>query len=254
MARGDALLKVEQRPAAENPLTLLQYAIDNKVGTAELKEMMAMASEWRALEAARIYGEAIAAFQAECPQIVKERAVPNKDGSERYKFAPLEDIDSEVRPIMARHKISAMGELVTEGDFFKITWRIQVGSHYQDKHFSWPKPDIKELAKAMYCNEVQAGIAAQSYYRRATFTMALNIIVAKEDNDTAAIADILKMTEKQKAELNDLMTQAGIDEKRLLKWIQGSMPEAERSMDKLTQQDFATIVNTYRARQGGQKP
>jgi len=239
--------------SASNPLELLQYAIDHGVGTAELKEMMTMADDWRRQQAAENYGNAIAAFQAECPQIIKEHLVKSKDGSDRYRFAPLEDIDTVVRPIMARHKISAMGEMLTEGEMFKVTWRIQVGSHFEDKRFSLPRPDIRELAKAMYCNEAQAAIAAQSYFRRTTYAMALNIVVAKEDNDTAALGDVLLMNEKQKTELADLMQQANISEERLLNWIQKGLPPAERSLGKLTQNDFDLIVSTYKSKHGAQQ-
>ena len=58
------------------------------------------------LNAEKDFAEAFIRLQQEIPKIKATKTVPNKDGSTRYTFAPLEDIDRQLRGLALQHGFS----------------------------------------------------------------------------------------------------------------------------------------------------
>lgn len=226
-----------------NPLALLQHAIDRDVQPAQLKELMDLANSWQDREASLVFGERFAAFQAECPPISKTRLVRNRDGSARYTFASLDDVDAVIRPILARHKLSISGTINVEGEVVRVTWSIQSGAHREIRVFSLPCVQVAGVVQGG--NGVQDMGAWMQYLRRYTYTMALNVVVTDEDSDANSLSDLLTIDAKQRDELGRLIAQERMDDAKiakLLKWV------GAESLDAITQPQFQKIVTTYRQR------
>jgi hypothetical protein len=82
---------------------LINKAVDSKAAVEVVKELRAMLREDQAIAAAQAFDEAMSAFQAECPVIIKGKGVPDRSGSTAYKYAPIEKIEEVIRPIERSH-------------------------------------------------------------------------------------------------------------------------------------------------------
>src|SRR5215831_9237019 len=92
-----------------SPEALIAKAIEHNVSIEALERLMVLREKLRAEHAQAAFFEALAAFQAECPVIVKssEVEVQPRDGRPyRYRFAPLDKIVTEIREPLARHGLS----------------------------------------------------------------------------------------------------------------------------------------------------
>jgi len=212
---------IERMPT---PMDILNELARARAEPAQLKEAMDLCTRWNAEQSAIRYGEAIAGFQAECPQIVKTKAVNNKDGSLRYHFAPFEEIDRIVRPFLKANRIGVSFEFQTKDGLLQATWHIQVGAHKQARQYSMPSPDYAKLAADCRCNEPQAQIVATSYFKRNTFCAALGVVCTGEDSDGGRMLESHGITEEQAEELEKLLKATKANMPRFFVWAS----EAER--------------------------
>jgi hypothetical protein len=227
---------------ATNPMQMIQYALRHGVEPATLKEMMDLASGWQDREAARVFGERFAEFQAALPQIEKKRTVNTKQGDRMYNFAAMEDVDREVQPIKARFGLSTSGTIKAEPAGIHVEWTLQIGSHRERKEYVLPAIAPGGLLQGG-ANATQNLGAWMSYIRRYTYCLALGVVVRDEDTDANSMADLLLITKAQRKELDELIEQERMDEKRvqkLLVWV------GAESLDKITQPQFRKIATTYR--------
>ncbi|HUU41257.1 MAG TPA: hypothetical protein VMW42_09960, partial [Desulfatiglandales bacterium] len=105
----DLVLKQKEPPVIhENPTPemLISQAIDRNVPIETMEKLMAMWKELKADQAKEAYFQALSKFQAECPVILKEKPVEEKDGTVRYRFAPLDVITSQVAPFLEENGFS----------------------------------------------------------------------------------------------------------------------------------------------------
>src|SRR6266404_1939352 len=102
-----ALDHVRPQPTAADMLDAILGAIKSGEVTAEkvaaMDGAMKLAERMQEREAERAFAAAFVELRKEMPKIQATRAVPNNDGSVRYMFAPLEEIDAQAGPICLRH-------------------------------------------------------------------------------------------------------------------------------------------------------
>ena len=90
-----------------DPESIIRYALDKgNVDVATMKELLNIRKELHAEFAKRQFDEQMKEFQSECPVITKERAVPDRSGNTAYKFAPIEVIEVQIRPLLRKHGFS----------------------------------------------------------------------------------------------------------------------------------------------------
>src|ERR1051325_5586114 len=96
--RAEPMPVAHAQPSAAD---ILQAVVDKGItpdNVNALKDIVALVREERAFQAEREFATAFNALQSEMPRIVAKTAVPNNDGTVRYKFAAYEDIMEQVRP------------------------------------------------------------------------------------------------------------------------------------------------------------
>jgi len=244
--------------ATADPVAALNYILTSG-GTPELvRQAMEIANAYQDREAARIFGERFAAFQAELPQIEKTRYVQRKDGGRMYGFAALEDIEQVVQPIKARHGLSTSGTIKAGTDGIEVVWDIQIGPHTKRKEYMLPPIAAAGLLQGQ-ANATQNLGAWMTYLRRYTYCMALGIVVREEDTDAAQAKDMTLLTDQQRANIDHWLAHGirksdgeihRFTEASLLKWRQPFLAEADRSLDKLTTTDYEMIVATFKPKGG----
>lgn len=205
----DTTALVALPPPTIAPMQIVADAIRSGMEPDKLGKLFDLARDWAKDRAAEIYAEALKNFQSQVGPIPKGRAVKNKDGSPRYKYAGFEDVMIHCQPHLSRNGISvSFWTPKEESADFVIVCRLQVGSHCEDRPFRAPKPDMQAIAKSMYMSEPQAFGFVLSYFKRYAFCAAASVTVCDEDND-AVNAPIIAapLDSEELAELNDLCQQ-----------------------------------------------
>ena len=181
-------------PPSDSPSTVLalieRVALDPHADVEKLERIMAMYERLQAKEAELAYNAAKGRILKKLAgiKIVKNRSVlnefnggmPQKNAPEPFKYAPLEEIDKYLRPLLAEEEMDlSYSEEPAEGGGIRIRGRLKhlPGGYYEDSFLSAP-PDITGGK-----SNVQAVGSTNSYLRRYVACNIFNIVVVGDDDD-----------------------------------------------------------------------
>jgi hypothetical protein len=200
-------------PSSDSPSTVLalieRVALDPHADVEKLERVMAMYERLKAKEAELAYNAAKGRILKKLARIkiVKNRSVlcefekgkPQQGIYEAFKYAPLEEIDKHLRPLLAEeHMDLSYSDESREGDGILIRGRLKhlPGGHYEDSLM--PAPPDTTGGKS----NVQAVGSTNSFLRRYIACNIFNIVVVGDDDDgtggtideaqTKTILDLLK--------------------------------------------------------------
>lgn len=206
-------MPVERESQSGSLLPMIQQAIANGAAPETLEKFLELHQRWLDARAKERFGEALAAFQSECPQIHKGRKTTG--GGFNFHYASLDDVMKVAQPILARHGISlafdSLHSTAEKVNLINVTLTIRVGSYAEDRKFGCPVPtDLK-------ASQPQQWGAALSYAKRYALCAALNIVVTDEDTDAANVVSTITATEM--IEIESLIAQSGTSLERFLAWL-----------------------------------
>jgi hypothetical protein len=163
------------------------------------------------------YNKAMAAFQGDCPVIVKNKTVDftAKSGNQtKYDFAPLDEIVSVIKPLLQKHGLSFSFNIVPgESMDCLITTISHADGHSKDYNYTFfPMHDDQRM------NQSQRRKSAITYAKRAGLENALGIVTTGEDDDANRALDT-PVNENQIAEIRDLMEKTKTKEDSFLKYL-----------------------------------
>lgn len=173
--------KVVQRPPT--PEEVIIHAIDKQVSPENLERLLAMQERIQAARAKAEFDAALSAFQAEAPVILKEKPVATKAGTVAYKFAPIEAIAVQIKPLLLKHGFSySLDEDVTsqEGWVIGICVVTHKAGHSKQSRCKFPlgtKTDIM--------SNTQVRAAALTFACRRALCNAFGLVISGEDIDGA---------------------------------------------------------------------
>jgi hypothetical protein len=133
--------------ARMDPQTLIAQAIEKGAGIDQLERLVALAKDVRQEVAREKWHQAMAAFQADCPPIYKNRRATMRGGW-GYTYADLEGVLSVVQPALARQGLSN----------------------------SWRLGEITERAVTVYCR-----IAHEAGHVEESGAVTIPIVLAQDD-------------------------------------------------------------------------
>lgn len=174
---------VSTRDAAQMDIeSIMRYAIEKGMTADAMQGFMVIRRELKAEKAKAAFDAALAAFQAECPIIEKRKAVMNKDGrSVRYKYAPLDDIVSQVKGLLKQHGFSYTLNAEVKDKMVKAICRIKHdGGHEQFSEMEVP------VDPEGYMNVQQKYASALTFAKRYAFCNGFGIMTGDEDTDAAS--------------------------------------------------------------------
>ncbi len=117
-------------------------------------------------------------LMAEMPLIQATKPVPNNDGTVRYRFAPLEEIEAIVRPVALRNGFSySFSEGPSEPGRITKVCTVQHSSGHKRVH-----PFTVRTSAPPKANDSQADGSTHSYAKRGAFSDAFSIIVDHDDD------------------------------------------------------------------------
>jgi hypothetical protein len=190
-----------------------RLALDPRADVEKLESMMAMYERLKAKEAELAYNEAKGRILKKLAgiKIVKNRSVlceidkgkPQKGSYEAFKYAPLEEIDKHLRPLLADEEMDlSYSDEPGEGGGILIRGRLKhlPSCHYEDSFM--PAPLDTSGGKS----NVQAVGSTNSFLRRYVACNIFNIVVVGDDDDgtggtidEAQTKTILELIKKAKA-------------------------------------------------------
>jgi hypothetical protein len=192
-SEGPAALQPPAPPAdrASTVLALIdRVALDPGADAEKLERMTAMYEALKAKEAELAYNAAKGRILKKLAgiKILKNRSVlnevdsakPQKGTHEAFKYAPLEEIDKHLRPLLAEEEMDlSYSDEPTAGGGIRIRGRLKhlPGGYYEDSFMSAP-PDTTGGK-----SNVQAVGSTNSYLRRYVACNIFNIVVVGDDDD-----------------------------------------------------------------------
>lgn len=195
-----ALQKMEPTQIADYGSSLLEVisraASDPNVDIDKMERLIAMQERVQDRQAEVAYHAALADMQPELPIITEHGAIKNKEGKAQSTYALWEDINEEIRPILAKYGFSLSFKGRREGD-----QQITVGIlAHRDGHKEMTEVPLP-LDTSGSKNAVQAVGSSKSYGKRYAAFDLLNITTRGEDDDGAKAGQPHAISVKQYDEL-----------------------------------------------------
>jgi hypothetical protein len=247
----EPLLPAATSDSRSTVLALIErVALDPHADVEKLERMMAMYERLKAKEAELAYYAAKARILKKLAgiKIVKNRSVlheidtgkPQKGSYEGFKYAPLEEIDKHLRPLLAEEEMDLSysdepresGDIVVRGRLTHLP-----GGHYEDSFM--PAPPDTTGGKS----NVQAVGSTNSFLRRYIACNIFNIVVVGDDDDGSGGT----IDEAQTKTILDLLKKAKVGPK-FLKYMKAQSVEEAGSLQAaiatIAARDYRKAIST----------
>ncbi len=179
LAKAMPVAPVREQPSVGQMLaTIIEKGV-NSESVAAVEQLVKLYERMEDRSAEKLFANAFVALQSEVPKVQATKAVPNNDGTVRYKFAPFEDLMEQIGPMLQRHGFTVSFSSRVDGDRLTSACTLQhIGGHKRQNEFT-----VRIGAGPPKATVSQADGAAATYAKRFALTEALNIVVAHMDND-----------------------------------------------------------------------
>lgn len=176
------LAKIELEPQRGlTPTELLSQAMASGAGVETMERLMAMQERWEANEARRAYVEAMAAFKADPPTVVKRKHVAF--GNTEYHHADLAEVCSAAIAGLAKHGLSHRWEVKQEDKTIAVSCVVTHQLGHSESVTISASPD-----QSGGKNAIQAIASTVTYLERYTL-LAITGLAAKDMDDDCHGAD-----------------------------------------------------------------
>jgi hypothetical protein len=241
-------------PLSDSPSTVLalieRVALDPHANVEKLERVMAMYERLKAKEAELAYNAAKGRILKKLAgiKIVRNQSVlyeidkrkPQKGSHQEFKYAPLEEIDKHLRPLLVEEDMDlSYSDEPREGGEILIRGRLKhlPSGHYEDSFM--PAPPDSTGGKS----SVQAVGSTNSFLRRYIVCNIFNIVVVGDDDDgTGGTID-----EAQTKTILDLLKKAKVGPKFLKYMKAQSVEEAgslEAAVATIAARDYPKAIST----------
>jgi hypothetical protein len=213
---------------------ILRTAVDKGMDTDQLDKLVKLFEHMEDRRARQQFADDFAKFQSQCPPIAKTASTksPTKaGGSFGYTYAPLDEIDRTVKPILANYGFSYSWDSQVCDDRLRVVCKLR----HRNGHVEMAECELPLDASGVSNKAHQVG-AVMSYAER----YSLNAVLGLSMQDTDGIPPTMdSITLEQANRINDLMIQledAKIDpcKQAMLEWA-GVSTIAEIPADKYNQ-------------------
>lgn len=223
--------------AAVDVFHLLQTAVQQGTDPAALEKLVALQERILERNAKSAFIDAIGQFQMDCPTIVKRREVKDKGGRILYRFAPLEDIVEQVKPLLVSLGLAWSFNTSETPKGIAVTCTIR----HRDGHEESTTVSIPPTQGHNTNAAQNMGIAVQ-YGMRYAFIGALGLTTADEDHDGAGGQRLKPISEERAADLKALIGEVGANEALFLKYL------GVDSLSELPERDYDRAVAALEAK------
>lgn len=164
---------------------IIQSAITNNVPVETMERLLAMRRELKQEAAKEAYDTAMAAFQSECPTIVKTKEVFTKNGQLAYKYAPIESIVQQVAPYLKKHGFSYSTTMELKENGVRVVCKIT----HEAGHSEESPMEVPFGTQTQIMSNSQVAAAASTFAKRYAFCNAFGILTGDEDTDARPLEE-----------------------------------------------------------------
>ena len=155
---------------------------------------------------------AMSRLQAKLPQINKAGRIIVK-GTERSRYAKIEDIDIAIRPLLAEEGFAfSFDSDSSDAKIFKLSCKLSHREGYSETKYLTLPMDASE-----YRSNVQSIGSTVSYGKRQLIKMHLNLVEVNEDDDGQG--GDKPITENQATDLQAFIEEVKADKARFLHFM-----------------------------------
>lgn len=207
-----------------------------------VEKMVALYERTQDRDAEKAFAVAFNSLQSEMPVVEAKRAVPNNDGSIRYKFAPYEDIMEQVRPFLQKYGFTvSFSTDYAEGRVISTCTLQHVGGHKRDFKFG------ARVGKGPPgSSEAQGDGAAATYAKRFALCQALNIVTEVDTDGADPRVLGTDITKDQAADLRKRVRMLDADEIAFLAYagvkVQEGTPAELCDYERITSTGYARAL------------
>jgi hypothetical protein len=203
-------------------MTLIRSGKLNSEGVQAATEALKLAERMYDRTAKEKHIAARVAMMPQLKKVIAIHPVTAKDGTVKYLTARFDEIDDQVRPILAQNGFSVSfkeGPRLSENLITKIMV-LQHSAGHQEEY-----PYTTRVGTGPYqATQTQADAAAHTSAKRRVYCDALNIVIAEEEDDETALGQFI--TPQEAAELKALVEETQTDVKSFLAYC-GGAPDFE---------------------------
>jgi hypothetical protein len=186
------------------------------------------------------FAAAMAALQAELPQIDKRGKIMNKEGTAvRSRYALIEEMDVQIRPYLATHGFCFSYDTKPADKPNEI--RILGTMTHRMGHSETKQIDMPVETGAM--SDQQKRASTLSHGIRAILKMHLNLVMRGVDDDTQGNPELI--TAKDLAVIKELIASTGADEVKFLLFLK------VENFEEIQRRDVPKAMALLRAKQAG---
>ena len=222
--------------AEGSPAALMLKAMAGGMDLDKLEKFMALQEKWEANQARKAYTQAMSDFKKNPPEIEKDSHVEYRTdkGITKYNHASLGNVTAKINTALGEHGLSAAWTTEQSEKGVSVTCKItHVLGHFETTTLT-ASPDSSGGK-----NAIQALGSTISYLERYTILALTGLATHEMDDD--ARGEVEHITEKQLSTILDLLNEKGINDKRLLKYL-----DAE-SVETILAGDFQKAVAAIKA-------
>lgn len=184
---------------------IAKAASDPGTDVDKLERLMGLYERMQATEAHRQYTAALAELQPELPVIEEHGEILDRAGAVQSTYALWEDINEQIKPILARHGFSLTFAIGHDENRISVTGKLSHrAGHVEETTFTLP------LDTSGNKNTVQAYGSSVSYGKRYTASALLNLTSRGVDDDGQAAGTAL-ITDGEQEALRLLAEKAGVN-------------------------------------------
>lgn len=210
---------------------IAQAARDPNVDVAKMRELLAMQKEIIGEERRIAYVEAMNRVQSKLPQFGKTARVIVK-GTERSRYAPIEDIDAVLRPLCFEEGLSISDDVksIDPKTILVVTKVSHKSGHFEEKTLPLPI-DFSDFRSGS-----QSTVASVTLGKRHLRKMHFNIVERGEDTNGETLEPI---TDEQAKDLYAALEEVKGDKGMFLHYM--GVPSIEKILKRDLQKATASI-------------
>lgn len=181
-------LAVHERQEIAQPMdgafnfeSAFRYAVDKGGGSEVMNTLMNIRRELNSEASKKAFDSALSAFQAECPVVLKEKSVPTASGKTAYKYAPIEAIEIQIRPLLRKYGFSHTFDTDTASAAGWVIAKCIVT--HTEGHTRTSTAKFPLGTKTQIMSDTQVYASALTFANRRALCNAYGLVLAGEDMD-----------------------------------------------------------------------
>lgn len=221
---------IEATPSPDQMLWAIVKGGVTAENVGAFEQLVKLSEHMEDRKAAKSASRCLRELQADAKHIAATKAVPDKQGNVKYRYAPYEEIMAQAQPLLTKHGFSARFSQKMEADRVTVTCVLM----HDDGHSFTNDFTVRVGSGPPNASAPQADAGAGTTAQREAFCDALNI-VRSHDADARLEGSPEAITPEQAADLERRVIQTNSDRAAFLKFA-GAASFAEvkaGSYDKL---------------------